>query len=72
MFRITSPLIALRLYSWQDRHSTSLICSLPEEALVEVEAASSIAEGMVEICWEGKRYAVFDQDLKAKSRVDGG
>jgi hypothetical protein len=66
-YRITTPLVAVRLYLRGDNTKPGMLVSLPEDAMVEVEGRSSVGQGMLEVVWQSERYAVFELDLESRA-----
>jgi hypothetical protein len=69
-YRITTPLVAVRLFSSLDSEKPGMLVSLPEDAMVEVGGRSPVGEGMLEIRWESERYAVFELDLESRAMLE--
>ena len=69
-YRLTTPLIAIRLHASKDSEKPGMLVSLPEEAMVEVGGRSPVGRGMLEIRWQSERYAVFESDLEERSIVE--
>ena len=66
-YSINTPLVAIRLCPGSDGDTPGVLCSLSQDATVEVIGPCGIA-GMVEVVWEGKRYAVFELDLANRAQ----
>jgi len=69
-YRITTPLVAVRLFSSQDSQKPGMLVSLPEDAMVEVGGRSQVGHGMLEIRWHSERYAVFELDLEQRGTLE--
>ena len=67
-YRITTPLVAIRLFPCRNSDKPGMLVSIPEDAMVEVGGRSSVAKGMLEIKWESEVYAVFEQDLEQRAK----
>jgi hypothetical protein len=61
-----TPLVALQLYACTGQPS-GVITSLPQNRTMVVCGTSRFATGMIEVSWQGERYAVFELDFKARS-----
>jgi hypothetical protein len=61
--------VALQLDKDTGRPS-GVITSLPQHAAVVVCGSSSFATGMIEVSWQGERYAVFERDFKARAVLE--
>lgn len=68
-FTITTPLVAVRLYTRSDSEKAGEIASLPSDALVEIQSPSDLGNGMVEVSCERQRYAVFELDLENRASL---
>jgi hypothetical protein len=69
-YRITIPLVAIRLFSSRESEKPGMLVSLPEDAMVEVGGRSPVGEGMLEIRWQSERYAVFELDLEERGALE--
>jgi len=69
-YRITKPLIAIRLHASKDSEKPGMLVSLPEDAMVEVGGRSPVGRGMLEIRWQSERYAVFESDLEERGILE--
>ena len=69
-YRITIPLVAIRLYSFPDNEKPGMLVSLPEDAMVEVGGRSPVGRGMLEVTWQSERYAVFELDLAERGTLE--
>jgi hypothetical protein len=69
-YRLTTPLIAIRLHASKDSEKPGMLVSLPEDAMVEVGDRSPIGRGMLEIRWQSERYAVFESDLEERGSLE--
>jgi hypothetical protein len=69
-YRITTPLVAVRLFSPLDSEKPGMLVSLPEDATVEVGGRSQVGQGMLEIRWQSERYAVFELDLEERGTLE--
>ena len=65
-YRLTIPLVAIRLSSSGDNEKPGMLVSLPEDAMLEVGGRSPVGRGMLEISWQSERYAVFELDLEER------
>jgi hypothetical protein len=68
-YRLTTPLIAIRLLASRDSEKPGMLVSLPEDAMVEVGGRSPVGRGMLEISWQSERYAVFELDLEERATL---
>ena len=68
-YKITTPLVAIRLYASGDSEKAGMLVSLPEDAEVEVGGRSAVAGGMLEVTWQSERYAVFELDLELRATL---
>ena len=68
-FRIVTPLLALQLQRNTGRPS-GVITTLPQNVTVDISGTASFATGMIEVSWQGVRYAVFDLDFKARAVLE--
>lgn len=66
-YRITTPLVAIQLYSSGESDKHGMLVSLPEDARVEVGGKSAVGQGMLEVTWQSSRYAVFELDLESRA-----
>ncbi|HXA67262.1 MAG TPA: hypothetical protein VNV82_19040 [Bryobacteraceae bacterium] len=69
-YRITTPLVAVRLFSSRDSEKPGMLVSLPEDAMVEVGGRSQVGKGMLEVRWQSERYAVFEMDLEQRGTLE--
>ena len=69
-YRLTTPLIAIRLSASKDSEKPGMLVSLPEDAMVEVGGRYPVGRGMLEIRWQSKRYAVFESDLEERGILE--
>jgi hypothetical protein len=69
-YRITSPLVAVRLFPSRDSEKPGMLVSLPEDAMVEVGGKSTVGQGMLEIRWQSDVYAVFELDLEMRGSLE--
>jgi hypothetical protein len=69
-YRLTTPLIAIRLHASKDSEKPGMLVSLPEDAMVEVGGRSPAGRGMLEIRWQSERYAVFESDLEERGILE--
>jgi hypothetical protein len=69
-YRLTTPLIAVRLLASRNSEKPGMLVSLPEDAMVEVGGRSPVARGMIEISWQSERYAVFELDLEERATLE--
>jgi hypothetical protein len=69
-YKITSPLVAIRLFSSPHSEKPGMLVSLPEDAMVEVGGQSPVGRGMLEIRWQSERYAVFELDLEERATLE--
>jgi hypothetical protein len=69
-YRLTTPLIAIRLHASRDSEKPGMLVSLPEDAMLEVGGRSPVGRGMLEISWQSERYAVFESDLEDRSILE--
>jgi hypothetical protein len=69
-YRLTTPLVAIRLYSFPNNEKPGMLVSLPEDAMVEVGGRSAVGKGMLEIRWQSERYAVFELDLEERGALE--
>ena len=69
-YRLTTPLVAIRLYSFPNDEKPGMLVSLPEDAMVEVGGRSPVGKGMLEIRWQSERYAVFELDLEERGTLE--
>jgi hypothetical protein len=69
-YRITTPLVAVRLFSSQESEKPGMLVSLPEDATVEVGGRSPVGRGMLEVTWQSERYAVFELDLEERGTLE--
>ena len=69
-YRLSTPLIAIRLYASRDSEKPGMLVSLPEDAMVEVNGRSPVGRGMLEIRWQSERYAVFESDLEERATLE--
>ena len=68
-YRLTIPLVAIRLSSSGDNEKPGMLVSLPEDAMLEVGGRSPVGRGMLEISWQSERYAVFELDLEERATL---
>ena len=61
-----TPLVALQLYACTGQPS-GVITSLPPNVTMVICGTSRFATRMIEVSWQGERYAVFEADFKARS-----
>jgi hypothetical protein len=61
-----TPLVALQLYARTGQPS-GVITSLPQNVTMIICGISRFASRMIEVSWQGERYAVFELDFKARS-----
>ena len=66
-YSISMPLVAIRLCPSGDSNKAGVMSSLPSDAIVETMGPSDLARGMVEVCWQHQRYAVFERDLTTRA-----
>ena len=69
-YRLTTPLIAIRLLASRDNEKPGMLVSLPEDAMVEVGGRSPVGRGMLEISWQSERYAVFELDFEERATLE--
>ena len=69
-YRLTTPLIAIRLDASKDSEKPGMLVSLPEDAMVEVGGRSPVGRAMLEISWQSERYAVFELDLEERATLE--
>jgi|HubBroStandDraft_6_1064221.scaffolds.fasta_scaffold2665873_1 hypothetical protein len=69
-YRLTTPLVAVRLLSSMDGEKPGFLVSLPEDAMVEVGGRSPVGQGMLEIRWRSEQYAVFELDLEERATLE--
>ena len=69
-YRITTPLVAVRLFSSRDSEKPGMLVSLPEDAMVEVGGRSQVGQGKLEVRWQSERYAVFEMDLEQRGTLE--
>ena len=69
-YRITTPLVAVRLCSSPESEKPGMLASLPEDAMVEVGGRSAVGSGMLEVTWQSERYAVFELDLELRAKPE--
>ena len=69
-YRLTEPLIAIRLHTSRGSEKSGMLVSLPEDAMVEVGGRSPVGRGMLEISWQSERYAVFELDLEERATLE--
>jgi hypothetical protein len=65
-----TPVLALKLCNQNGRPS-GVITSLPQNVPVGLSGTSEFATGMIEVSWQGERYAVFERDFKARAVLEG-
>ena len=66
-YRITTPLVAIRLYPSPEVEKAGVMSSLPYDAVVETQGPSRFGNSMIEVTWEHQRYAVFELDLATRA-----
>ena len=69
-YRITTPLVAVRLRASPESEKSGDLVSLPEDAMVEVGGRSPVGLGMLEVSWQSEKYAVFALDLESRATPD--
>ncbi len=68
-YRITTPLVAVRLCRSNETENAGVMTSLSADAVVEIRRRSDLGDGMIEVAWEHERYAVFERDLKVRGSL---
>lgn len=66
-YAISTPLVAIRLCPSSESDKAGVMCSLPSDAIVEIQGPSNVGRGMVEVSWQRQRYAVFELDLSTRA-----
>jgi hypothetical protein len=68
-YRITTPLVAVRLCRSNETEKAGVMASLSADAVVEIQGPSELGDGMIEVTREHQRYAVFELDLATPLRI---
>jgi hypothetical protein len=66
-YTISTPLVAIRLSG--ESNKPGVMSSLPSEAVIEAVGPCDVGTGMIEVCWERERYAVFEIDLVDRANL---
>jgi hypothetical protein len=69
VYRTNTLLFAIRVCPSSQSDKPGGITSLPAGAFIETLGPSNLCDGMIEVAWQGQRYAVFDRSLASRATL---